>query len=267
MMLGFSRPKREIPGCVFAGVIEEIGPEVLSFSPGDAVYGIDNKGGAWAEYKKMPENGALALIPESLTFEEAAAVPFGGLTALYFLDKRARVKSGQKVLVRGASGVVGSAAVQMAKHLGAEVTGVCGPGSLDWVLSLGADRVIDYTQTDFAESGERYDIILDTVVGKTSFGHCRKVLNPKGSYLAVAGGLAEMRQSLLTSFSGGQKVVFGGGSDCEKQEALEYLNVLIKAGRFKPAVDRVFSMDQMIEANRHVDRGHKAGNTVVRFMT
>jgi NADPH:quinone reductase-like Zn-dependent oxidoreductase len=263
-MLGFNKPKTPILGADVAGEIEAVGEDVTLFKPGDEVYGIDGNGvGAYAEYKCMAEKGALILKPANMTYEEAVSIPFGGLTALYFLKEKANIQSGQKVLVNGASGGVGSAAVQIAKAFGAEVTGVCSTKNLEFVKSLGADKVIDYTKEDFTQNGETYDIILDLVVGKTSFARCKNSLKPNGFYLAVAGGLKEMLQMVWTSLIGSKKVIFGGGEACEKKEYLAALNELIEAGKLKAVIDKTYRLEEIVEAHRYVDQGHKKGNVVI----
>ncbi|GAG80649.1 unnamed protein product, partial [marine sediment metagenome] len=199
----------------------------------------------------------------NMTYEEAAAVPFGALTALYFLRDKANISSGQKVLINGASGSVGTSAVQLAKYFGAEVTGVCSTTNLELVKSLGADKVIDYTQEDFSKNGETYDIIFDVVVGKTSFSRCKNSLKQKGVYLAVAGGLHEMIQMVWTSMIGSKKVVFGGGSACETKEGLIFLKKLIEEGKIKSVIDRSYLLEQMADAHRYVEKGHKKGNVVI----
>jgi NADPH:quinone reductase-like Zn-dependent oxidoreductase len=264
LMLGFRKPKNPILGADVAGEIEVVGKDVESFKPGDPVYGIDGSGvGAYAEYKCMPAEKALAIKPANMTYEEAVAIPFGALTALYFLREKANIQSGQKILVNGASGAVGSAAVQIAKAFGAEVTGVCSTRNLEFVKSLGADKVIDYTQEDFTQNGETYDIILDPVVGKTSFSRCKNSLKPNGFYLAVAGGLQEMIQMVWTSLIGSKKVIFGGGEACEKKEYLIFLNEFIEAGKLKAVIDKRYPLEQIVEAHRYVDQGHKKGNVVI----
>jgi len=261
LMFGYRKPKKTILGVEVAGEIEVIGKDVTRFKKGDAVFGIDGTGlGAYAEYKCMSEAGGLVLKPVNLTYAEAAAIPNGALTALTFLKKLANVQPGQKILIVGASGSVGSAAVQIAKHLGAEVTGVCSTANVELVKSLGADRVIDYTREDFAKSGQRYDIIFDTV-GKTSFSKCKNALNPQGRYLAGAPGLPEFGQMLWTSIKGGKKVLAGMSS--ERQEDLAFIKELVEAGKIKPIIDRRYPLEQTAEAHRYVDEGHKKGNVVI----
>jgi NADPH:quinone reductase-like Zn-dependent oxidoreductase len=264
LMIGLRKPKKNILGTELAGEIEAVGKDVRLFREGDQVFGIDGNGlGAYAEYKCMPEEGALAIKPANMTHEEAAAVPGGALTALFFLKDKGNIQSGQKVLINGASGSVGTAAVQLAKPFGAEVTGVCSTTNLEMVRSLGANKVVDYTQEDFTTSGETYDIILDTVVGKTSFSRCRNSLKQKGLYLAVAGGLQELIQMLWTSVIGSKKVIFGGGIACERKENLLFIKELIEAGKIKSVIDRRYPLEQIVEAHRYVDKGHKKGNVVI----
>lgn len=265
MMLGFKKPKISVTGSALAGEVEAIGKNVTSFKVGDQVYGTGPKLGAYAEYACRPENGALALKPKNISFEEAATVPYGALTALYFLRDVARVSSGQKVLVNGASGGVGVYAVQLARYFGAEVTGVCSTRNLKFVKSLGARKVIDYTKDDPAQSAETWDVILDVVVGKTSFSRFKNSLTTKGHYLVVAGGLRDMLQMIRTSFSKGKKVIFGGGSACEKKENLEFLNELIEEGKMKPVVDKTFPFEELVEAHRYTESGSKRGSVAVKI--
>ena len=196
-----------------------------------------------------------------MTYDEAAALPFGAGTALYFLRDRAKIRPGQSILINGASGGVGVYAVQLAKYYGAEVTGVCSTANLELVKSLGADQVIDYTQQDFAQNGETYDLILDTVVGKTSFARCENSLKPNGLYLAVAGGLREMGQMLWTSITGGKKVIFG--SAAERAEDLIFIKELAEMGKIKPVIDRRYPLEETADAHRYVDNGHKKGSVVI----
>ncbi|HUU39144.1 MAG TPA: NAD(P)-dependent alcohol dehydrogenase [Candidatus Desulfaltia sp.] len=264
LMFGLRKPKKTILGTELAGEIEAVGKDVKSFKEGDQVFGIDGNGlGAYAEYKCLAEEGALVIKPASMNYEEAAAVPNGALTSLYFLRDKGSIRSGQKVLIIGASGSVGTAAVQIARSFGAEVTGVCSTANLEMVRSLGADKVVDYTQEDFTQSGETYDIIFDTVVGRTSFSRCKNSLNQNGRYLAVAGGLKELVQMLWTSMIGNKKVIFGGGLACERKDKLLFIKELVEAGKIKPVIDRSYPLEQMVEAHKYADKGHKKGNVVI----
>jgi NADPH:quinone reductase-like Zn-dependent oxidoreductase len=264
LMFGVRGPRIAIIGADLAGEIAAVGKDVALFKEGDHVFGIDgNNLGAYAEYVCRPEGGALAIKPANMTYEEAAAIPFGACTALYFLRDKADIQSGHKVLVNGASGGVGTYAVQLAKYFGAEVTGVCSTRNLDLVESLGADKVIDYTKEDFTQSGETYDIIFDSVVGKASFSGCRDSLEQNGIYLAVAGGLKEGVQMLWTSARGGKKVIFGGGTASERKEYLVFLTELIEAGKLKAVIDRRYPLEQMAEAHRYVETGRKRGSVVI----
>ena len=240
--LGIRKPKRAILGMSLAGVIESVGKNVIKFKKGDPVYASTfgvNFGG-YAEYKCMPENGMLFIKPSNLSFEEAAAIPGGSTMALRFL-RNGKVHNGQKVLIYGASGAVGTSAVQIAKFFGAEVTGVCSNANLELVKSLGADKVIDYTEKDFTKSVENYDVVFDAV-GITSSSQCKILLKKKGIYLNVHGS---------------------SGHNGEMIEEYLFLNELIKDGKLKPFIDRVYPMEQIVEAHRYVDKGHKKGNVVI----
>jgi NADPH:quinone reductase-like Zn-dependent oxidoreductase len=262
LMFGIRKPKKHILGLELAGEIKAVGKAVTSFKPGDQVYGINGADlGAYAEYVCWPEKSALAIKPADLTYAKAAAIPNGASTALYFLRDKANIQPGQKVLIHGASGSVGAAAVQLARYFGAEVTGVCSTANLELVKSLGAGQVIDYTRQDFSKNGETYDIIFDTVVGKTSFARGKASLKPDGIYLAIAGGLKEVGQMLWTSLIGGQKVVVG--TPPESKENLLFITELVQAGKLKPVVDRCYALEQIVEAHRYVDQGHKKGNVVI----
>ncbi len=257
---GLLKPAHPILGQEFAGEVVAVGPEVRGFKPGDRVFGIDTFG-AYAEYKCLSEQGALARIPAGLTYAEAASVPNGVLTALPYLRDHGRIRAGQKVLVYGASGSVGTAAVQLAKAFGAEVTGVCSTANLDLVRSLGADTVVDYTRADFTESGRTYDIVFDAV-GKVSFSRCRKSLAETGVYLTVFPGL----EALLHTPWARQKARFaatGLRSAQQKAGDLRVIIELIEAGRFRAVIDRRYPLEQIAEAHRYVETGHKKGNVVI----
>ncbi len=265
LMFGYRRPKKPILGVEFAGEIAAVGQDVTLFKEGDPVFGLDGAGiGAYAEYKSMAETGGIATKPANLTFEEAAAIPNGALTALTLLQNLGKLQPGQKILIVGASGSVGSAAVQIAKYLGADVTGVCSTANLDLVASLGAGQVIDYTRRDFAQGSETYDVVFDTVA-KSSFSACRKVLTPKGCYLAGAGGVREFAQMLRTSIVGHQKVIAGMSS--ERRADLEFLKGLVESGQLKPVIDRAYPLEDIVAAHRYVDQGHKKGNVVITVGT
>jgi len=261
---GFLKPRHPILGQELAGKIESIGKDVTRLKPGDQVFGFDMYG-AYAEYKCMPENGTLALKPTNLSYEEAASIPNGALTALPFLRDKGNVQSGQSVLIYGASGSVGAAAVQLAKYYGADVTGVCSTANLEWIKSLGADHVIDYTREDFAQNGKTYDIVFDTV-GKCSFSACKDSLTAEGIYLSTVPTPAVMFQALWSAKSGGKKVKFmaaGLRPASEKFKDLLFLTELIETGKIKPVIDRCYPLEQMAEAHQYVEAGHKKGNVVI----
>ena len=261
LALGITRPRQPIMGTELAGVIETAGKDVTRFRPGDAVFAFPGgKMGCHAQYRAVAEDGPIALKPENLSFEEAASLSFGGSTALHFLRKAA-IKAGEKVLVIGASGGVGAALVQLARHFGAEVTGVTSTTNLELVASLGAGRVIDYTKEDFTKSGETYDIIADTV-GATSFARCKSALKDKGRLLAIAGGLLDMLASLWVPLTGSKKVVAGPAD--ERPEDVRQLAELAKAGVLRPVIDRRYDFSQMAEAHAYVETRRKRGSVVVR---
>ena len=261
IVFGLRKPRKTILGTELAGEIESVGKDVALFEQGDQVYGLAGGGfGAYAEYICLPEDGMLAIKPDNLTYEEAAAVPFGAHTAIFFLRDKGNIQGGQKVLINGASGGVGTAAVQLAKYYGAEVTGVCSTANLELVKSLGADKVIDYTKEDFTKNGETYDAILD-MVGNVSFSRCKNSLKESGLFLAGTGGPSTIIQMLWTSITGGKKVFAGPAP--EHKGDLDFLNELIEAGKLKPFIDRRYPLDQTAEAHRYVDQGHKKGNVVI----
>jgi NADPH:quinone reductase-like Zn-dependent oxidoreductase len=261
---GFLKPRNPILGQELAGEVEAIGKDVTRFRPGDQVFGIDMFG-AYAEYKCMPENGALAIKPANMSYAEAASVPNGALTALPFLRDKGNIRSGQTVLIYGASGSVGAAAVQLAKYYRAKVTGVCSTTNLEWVKSLGADQVIDYTQEDFTKNGKTYDIIFDTV-GKRSFSECKGSLTNGGIYLTTIPMPVIMLQVLWTSVAGGKKAKFaatGLRPANEKAKDLVFLTQLIEAGKLRAVIDRSYPLEQIVDAHRYVEKGHKKGNVVI----
>jgi NADPH:quinone reductase-like Zn-dependent oxidoreductase len=261
--LGIFSPKRKILGMELAGEIESVGKDVKRFKQGDQVFAHTGFGmGAYAEYicrLEEPEGmrGVLAVKPANMTYEEAAAVPLGGLEALHFLSK-ANIQSGEKVLINGAGGSIGTFAIQLARYFGAEVTGVDSTAKLDMLRSIGADQVIDYTQEDFTKSGETYDVIFD-VVGKGSFSGSMRSLGQNGRYLLAnpGPGVPRRRPSRRSS----KKVILGGAS--YKTEDLVFLRELIVAGKIKSVIDRRYPLEQTAEAHRYVEKGHKKGNVVI----
>ncbi len=260
LSFGLSKPKVTVLGSEFSGEVEAVGSAVKSFKPGDPVFGYLGQGmGAYAEYLCMPENGVLALKPAAMTWEEAAIVPYGAIMALPLL-RNVNLRPGQKVLINGASGGIGSAAVQIAKHFGAEVTGVCGTQRLDFVKSLGVDKVIDYSKEDFTQNGEIYDLIVD-ILGKGSFTRSKRSLTPNGRYLFVSFKMKQLLQMLWTSITGGKRVLcaIAPGS----VEDLNAVKALIEAGEIKAIIDRRFPLEQAAEAHRYVEAGDKKGSVVI----
>ena len=243
LALGWSAPRQPVLGMVLSGEVDSVGPDARSFEVGQPVFGFDrHRFGTYAQYVCWPEDGLLATRPANLTDEEAAAIPYGGLLALHFLRK-AGVRAGQRVLVYGASGAVGTSAVQLARHFGAEVTGVCSTANVDLVASLGATTVIDYTREDFTDGAERYDLILDAVGKRKSAAalrRCRQVLAPGGACISVDDGTPKLLR-----------------------DDLVLLGELATKGEIRPVIDRTYALDDIVEAHRYVDNGHKRGNVVI----
>ncbi len=257
---GFLTPKRPVLGSVFSGVVESVGSKVNTYKAGDEVFGhTDMRFGAYADYICMPQDGSIALKPNTLTHQEAAVIPFGGVTALHFI-KQADIKAGQKVLIVGASGAVGSAAVQLAKSYGATVTAVCSSANSALVKRLGADKVIDYTKEDFTQNGEVYDLIFDAV-NTVSVARAMQSLTKNGVLILSAAGMSEMIQGSWLSFTTGRKVLMGVIS--HKAEDINFLKRLIEAGKLKPVIDQAFALEQIAAAHAYVEKGHKKGNVAI----
>ena len=259
--LGIRRPKIPILGSVLAGEIEAVGKDVTRFRKGDQVFGMAiNCFRAHAQYTCRPTAGALAAKPANMTYEEAAAIPHGAATALFFLRDKGKIQSGQRVLIIGASGAVGTSAIQLAKYFGAEVTGVCSTANLEMVKSLGADRVIDYTREDFTRNGETYDLIFDAV-SKSSFSRCKNSLEEGGIYLATDPSVAVVLPMLWTSMIGSKKAIWALGP--ETAEDLIFLKELIEAGKLTSVIDRRYPLEKTAEAHMYVEKGHTKGNVVI----
>jgi NADPH:quinone reductase-like Zn-dependent oxidoreductase len=266
-MNGLWRPKKiHVLGMEFAGKVESVGKAVTRFAQGDQVFGSTGfKFGAHAEYLCVPEDSLLAIKPANMSLEEAAAVLFGGVSALYFL-RQAKIQAGQKILIYGASGSVGVFAVQLAKHFGARVTAVCSTANLELVKSLGAGEVVDYTREDFSRAGRVYDVVFDTV-GHSGFSRSLRSLKPGGFYVRVGGPgrlssiLGAILQGKWASLTGAAKIVSGVAAGAPAD--LSFLKGLIEAGKLRTVIDRRYSLDQIAEAHRYVEAGHKKGNVVI----
>ena len=260
---GLLKPRATVLGTEFAGVVEAVGSGVTSFTAGDRVFGFsEGRFGAHAEYLVMPDDGALAAMPANTTFEQAAPTTEGSHYALSYI-RAAKIRSGQHVLINGATGAIGSAAVQLVKNLGAGVTAVCAAPHVELVKALGADRVIDNTAEDFTQDEQTYDVVFDAV-GQSSFGRCKRLLRPRGIYLST--DLGPMSQNpflaLITPLFGGKKVMFPIPPKRD-QDGVRQFRDLIEAGKFTPVIDRRYPLDQIVEAYRYVETGQKIGNVVI----
>ncbi len=260
--VGLRKPTRmRIPGTYLAGEVEAIGKDVERFQVGDAVFGSSGMGfGTYAQYVALPEKEAIAIKPASLSYEEAAPVALGGLEALHFLRK-AKIQPGEKVLINGAGGSIGTFGVQLAKHFGAAVTAVDSADKLEMLRSIGADKVIDYTQEDFTQNGELYDVVFD-IIGKSPFTGTVRSLRPNGRYLiANPSGLLQFIRGKWASRRSSKRVIFEMTSP--KREDLVFLAGLMEAGGIKTVIDRRYSLEQIVEAHRYVETGQKKGNVII----
>jgi len=261
LMFGFKKPRIKVLGIDLAGEIEAVGKEVKLFKVGDQVFGSPGtKFGGHAEYCCVAETGALAIKPANLSWEQAASLSLAGNTALFFIRDLAKIQPGQTILIHGASGAIGTYAVQLAKYFGAVVTGVCSASNAEMVKSLGADKVIDYNKEDFTKSLERFDFVF-SVVGKTTFSQCRGLLKPNGIYLENMMETTDFLKVLWTSITGGKKIK--GGVSTEKAENLNFFIELIGSGKLKPVIDKVYPLEKTAEAFEYVEKGHKKGNVVI----
>jgi NADPH:quinone reductase-like Zn-dependent oxidoreductase len=257
LAFGIFGPRRHTLGWEFAGEVAAVGPSVARFVPGDRVFGT--RMGSHAEYVVASES-SVAPIPRNLTFEDTAALVFGGMTSLFYLRDKAKIQPSERALINGASGAVGTAAVQLAKHFGAAVTGVCSSANGELVRSLGAERVIDYAREDFTQTGETYDVILDAV-GNCPFGRCKHVLAPGGRLLLVVAGLGQMLGAMLRPSRAGRRVLTGVGAT--RAEDLLFLGTLAESGALKPVIDRTYPLARIVDAHSYVDTGRKRGSVVI----
>ena len=260
LIFGFKRPRKSILGVVVAGEIESIGKSVSNYKVGDQVFGSSGMSfGAHAEYVAVSEDAVLALKPNNMTYEEAAAIPFGGTAALHFLRK-ANIQKDQKVLIYGASGALGTLAVQLAKNYGADVTAVCSSSNFELMQSLGADEVIDYTKEDFSENGKKYDVIFDTV-GKSSTRKALRSMNKGGYLLLASAGIGTMIGGSIASIFMSKKII--SGVIKETVEDMNFFKQMIEKEKLKAVIDRIYTLKQIVEAHTYVDQGHKKGNVVI----
>jgi NADPH:quinone reductase-like Zn-dependent oxidoreductase len=265
IFVGFTKPRKPILGTEFAGQIEAVGRDVKLFKKGDEVFGVTGAGfGCNAEYTCMPEGGLLSIKLPKISYEEAAPV-CGALAAWNLLKDKANIKNGQNILIIDASASIGSAAVQIAKALGAEVTGVCSPADLEFVKSLGADRVIDYATEDFTKNGQTYDVVLDAT-GKSSFLQCKNSLRKSGFYLTTYPTIPVLFQMFWTGMFSGKKVIFSATGlmpVAKRLSLLKDLILLFKEGKLRTVIDRRYRLDQLIEAHKYIEQGQIKGNVVI----
>jgi NADPH:quinone reductase-like Zn-dependent oxidoreductase len=258
LMFGFDGPKKQVLGVDFAGIIVAVGEQVTRFTVGDKVFGIDgNDMGAYAEYKRAGKNVAMSKMPENMSFEEAASLVFGGSASLGYLKHKVQIKRGDKLLINGASGAVGTASVQIAKHFGAIVTAVCSKKNAALVTSLGADSVVDYSEQNVSDLTESFDIILDAVRNLT-YKDIKSIMNPKGKFLALAGGL----DTMLSSLTNGAIIAGEAG---ERSSDMELLKDFAEAGVIVPVIDKVYDFADIQQAHAYVEKGHKIGNVILRI--
>ena len=259
-VFGIRKPRTKILGSEFAGEINAIGKDVTLFKKGDHVFGYRGQNfGGNAEYLCMPENGIVSIKPDNMTFEQAASIPYGSLTALNILRK-VNIKKGDKVLINGASGSIGNFAVQLSKYYGAEVTGVCSTTKMEYVGALGADNVIDYTKEDFAKNGESYDIILD-IMNKSSYSHCKGSLTQNGTYVLVSFKMRQIFQMLRTKIIGSKKVLCA--LSMETPEDLVHIRELAEKGSIKSIIDKEYPIEELVAAHEYVEKGLKKGHVVI----
>ncbi len=269
MAAGITKPKNKILGTEFSGEIIDIGSNVKNFKIGDKVFGPSGPNfGTYSEFICLPEDSPIEIIPSEISVDEAAAIPSGALTALPFLRDTGKIKPGNKILIIGASGSVGTYAVQMAKYFGAEVTGVCSTSNVELVKSLGADKVIDYKKEDYSKSKETYDVIFDTV-GKGSYAECKHLLKPNGIFMTTFISATILYQMLISTRLSSKKAIIsftGMRSDADKSKDLKLIKKLIEEKKLKAVIDKKYSVEQIQEAHAHVDSGHKKGNVLVTFI-
>jgi NADPH:quinone reductase-like Zn-dependent oxidoreductase len=259
---GLDKPKKR-PGSEFAREIEAVGTDVTLFETGDRVFGSTVPSmGAHAEYVCLPEDGVVTEVPADLTYEETAGICDGGLTALYFLREKAEIQRDHRVLINGASGAVGSYAVQLATYYGADVTGVCSTANVELVSSLGADEVIDYTDEEFTDRNETYDVIFDTV-GKSSYSRCKPILTEQGVYLTTVSSLPTFLHMVLTAKSRGKRAIFAAAGLNQLTDDLRFLTELLEAGELWVVIDRRYPLERIVEAHGYIEKGHKRGNVVI----